>query len=90
MAGAISRAPDISIMNDDRGTVCRRMDVKFDAVDADGERVPERAERIFRVNCGRSAVGIDLRHLTALPSVGTLHASIISPAILSAKASVIS
>ena len=69
ITGAIRRALDVSIVNDDRDTVRRRVDVELDAVDADGERVPERAERIFGVIHGRSAVGIDQHHLTPLPPV---------------------
>ena len=59
ITGAIGRAADVSIVNDDRDTVRRRVDVELDAVDADSERVPERAQRVLRVNRGGSPVGID-------------------------------
>ena len=56
-------------MNDDRDTVRRRVDVELDAVDTDGERVPERAKRVLGVDGGDSTVGIDQRHRSKLPLV---------------------
>jgi hypothetical protein len=69
ITGAIRRALDVSIVNDDWDTVRRGVDVKLDTVDADGERVPERAEGILGVRRGRSAVGIDQGHQSSLPPV---------------------
>src|SRR5215213_656754 len=58
-----------TIVNDDRDSVGRHVDVELDAVDADGQSVPERAERVLGVYRGGSAVGIDQCHGFALPPV---------------------
>ena len=49
IASAIGCALDVSIVNDDRDAVRRRVDVELDTVDADGERLSEGAERVLRV-----------------------------------------
>src|ERR671913_1569172 len=69
ITGAVRRALDVAIVNDDRDTVRRRVDVELDAVDAARERLPERAESVLRVHRGRSAVGIDQGHLSSLPLI---------------------